>query len=253
MALPRPHAQWALFLDFDGSIIELAAAPDRVQVAPELPRLLAELASILDGALAIVSGRPLAQIDGYLAPYKFPAAGLHGIERRGADGCVVMARARDTHLDRIGATLHDFADRHLGVLVEDKGHTIALHYRRAAHLSEQCRQAVVGALDGAGPNLQMLAGKMVLEVKPVGVDKGSAIEAFLAERPFAGRLPVFCGDDVTDEAGFSVVNQKGGISIRVGAAPTTVAHRQAASVDELVAWLATISHTLAPRVRTRRG
>ena len=253
MALPRPHSEWALFLDFDGSIVELAAAPDRVQVGPKLPLLLVALSSALGGALAIVSGRPLAQIDDYLAPHKFPVAGLHGIERRSADGSVVVVRSRDAHLDRIGATLQDFAERHPGVLVEDKGRAIALHFRQAAHLHEQCRRAVVTALDGAGPNLQVLAGRMVFEVKPVGVDKGSAIDAFLAELPFAGRLPVFCGDDVTDEAGFTVVNKKGGISIRVGDAATTVAHRQTASVEELVAWLATIPVALAPRVPARRG
>ena len=246
LSLPEPRADWALFLDFDGSLVELAATPDAVHVADDLLRLLEELETHLDGALAIVSGRPIAQLDDYLAPHRFPTAGLHGLERRRSDGLLVPAPARSDQLANIAAGLEAFAAAHPAVLIEDKGVTIALHYRGAPQLEDACRAIMQDLAAQCGDDMVLLAGKMVFEIKPANVDKGQVIDAFVAEAPFAGRIPVFCGDDVTDEPGFAAANRHGGVSIRVGAptAGSTIARFRVTDVGALFAWLRTIADFL---------
>ena len=243
--LPQPSDDWALFLDFDGSIVELAATPDAVHVDDGLLKLLVRLQAGLGGAVAIISGRPIDQLDAYLAPHRFPAAGLHGLERRHADATVETSPAPNDHLRAIARELQNFSQRHPGVLVEDKGATIALHYRQAPQFGDACREIVHELVDGWADNLGILAGKMVYEVKPVDVDKGRALHAFMGEAPFAGRLPVFCGDDVTDEPAFNVANGLRGVSIRVGANGETAARWRVADVAALCAWLETIAQQLS--------
>lgn len=239
MALPRPQRDWALFLDFDGSIVEIAATPQQIEVDSALSGLLVRVREALGGALAVVSGRPLAQLDSYLGD-EFAAAGLHGLERRRVDGRVVR-QDRLPGLDSVLEGLRACAAVCPGVFVEDKELSMALHYRQAPQYGETCRSAAKAAAQTAGPEFEVLEGNMVAEVKPRGTDKGMAIEAFLSEPPFAGRTPVFCGDDVTDEHGFQAVNERRGVSVKVGNQSPTVAQWRAASVDEVVAWLATIS------------
>ncbi|MFQ5954548.1 MAG: trehalose-phosphatase [Kiloniellales bacterium] len=255
LELPPARPEWALFLDLDGSIIELTATPDAVRVKPELRRLLDSLRDAFDGALAVVSGRPLKQIDRILALPLLPAAGLHGLERRRADGTVVRPPQAldDAELAPIKRALRDFARAHPGLMVEDKGVAVALHFRQAPERREACRQAVAAAVDDMSPRLEVLEGKMLFEIRPSGVDKGDAIEVFLGESPFAGRIPVYCGDDATDEHGFAVVNRFGGVSIHVGDGTETLARWRVGSVDELVAWLTTLPQALTGRRAARRA
>ena len=243
--LPQPRSDWALFLDFDGSIVELAETPDTVHVDAALLILLERLEVSLGGALAIVSGRPIAQLDSYLAPHRFSAAGLHGLERRRADGTREQTSAPNDRLRDITTQLQAFAAEHPGVLVEDKGVTIALHYRRAPHFGDSCRKIVHDLVSDGDDDLGILAGKMVYEVKPARADKGGALTAFMGEAPFVGRTPVFIGDDITDEAAFSVANDMGGVSIRVGANGETAARWRVADVAALGAWLQAIPVRLA--------
>jgi trehalose 6-phosphate phosphatase len=231
--LCRDHA---LFLDFDGTLVEIAAAPDLVRVAPELPHLLCAITDLLDGSLALVSGRPLDDLVRLLAPFSGAMAGQHGRERRRSDDRVLRSPV-SAALARAAPVLADFADRHPGVMLEDKGSTLALHYRQAPSLAAACRELVHRVVDASGGELKAIDGKMVVELMPRTAGKGQAIAAFLAEPPFKGRKPVFVGDDSGDEDGFVVVDRLGGISVHVGAGPTAARHRLA-DVAEVLAWLA---------------
>lgn len=228
----------ALFLDFDGTMVEIAPQPHAVQVPEPLFSVLRELDGYLHGAVAVISGRPIAQIDEFLAPLRLPVAGVHGAERRGADGVVHLL---DTHpLDLVEAAARALAQEHPGLLVENKRGSLALHYRQRPELEQACLRVMQEAVD-ASPGVTLLRGKMVAEAKPGGASKGRAIEAFLAEPPFAGRRPVFIGDDITDEVGFSTVQRLGGLGIKVGEGATAAWHRvpgPAALLRELEAALA---------------
>jgi trehalose 6-phosphate phosphatase len=233
---PPLRRDQALFLDFDGTLVEIAPAPGLVEVPAELPHLLGELADRLGGALAVVSGRPLDQLADMLAPFAGGIAGDHGLERRCGDGNVIRCTAHP-ELDRFRPLISDFATRHDGVLLEDKGGSLALHYRQAPSLASLCHALVGRAVDASNSALLAVAGKMVIELMPRSAGKGRAIADFLAEAPFRGRLPVFVGDDTTDEDGFAVVNRLGGVSIHVGGG-ATIARHNLATVGEVLAWLA---------------
>lgn len=218
------HADCALFLDFDGTLVDIAPRPEAVVVPGELIATLQGLQACLGGAVAVVSGRPIEQIDALLAPARLPAAGVHGAERRSANGHLVLADVPSAA--RVHAAAQTLARQYPGLRVELKRGSVALHYRQAPALEAVCLAAMQSAVD-ASPGLTLLRGKMVLEAKPSGVSKGHAIEAFLAEPPFKGRTPVFIGDDVTDEAGFDVVQRLGGAAVKVGEGPTVATHRLA--------------------------
>jgi trehalose 6-phosphate phosphatase len=236
LAPPALRRDNALFLDFDGTLVDIAAAPDLVRVAPELPHLLGAIADLLDGALALVSGRPLDELVRLLAPFSGAMAGQHGRERRRSDGSVFSSPAPPA-LVRAAPVMADFAERHPGVRLEDKGGSLALHYRQAPSLAAACGGLARRVVDASGGALKAIDGKMVVELMPRTAGKGRAIAAFLAEPPFRGRMPVFVGDDVGDEGGFAVVDRLGGISVRVGAGPTAARHRLA-EVGDVLAWLA---------------
>jgi trehalose 6-phosphate phosphatase len=248
--LPCPNLDWALFLDFDGTLIDIAATPDAVRVEPDLIETLDRLRVLLGGALAIVSGRPLTQIAHYLSPLELAAAGLHGLERRCAEGVVVRSDGAAAAIGVVRDQLAAFATGKPQVFLEDKDLTLALHYRGAPELEEACRDAVERAVAQAGSGVRVLDGKMVLEVKPSGVDKGIAIKGFLEEAPFAGRVPVFVGDDVTDEYGFAFVEQRGGISIRVGHTGETQARYRIGTAADMRAWLAEVAGELTKKSKS---
>ena len=220
-ALPPPPAvrvdAIALFLDVDGTLVEIEREPGAVHVPDRLCRILADLQQATDGALALVSGRSLQQLDQLFAPLRLSAAGLHGLERRKPAGEVVRAAPDPAILAAARRRLGAFAAEHEGVMLEDKGLTLALHYRQAREQQAAATALVREVVAASADALMLLEGKMVLELKPPGCDKGQAIAAFMAEAPFAGRQAVFAGDDVTDEAGFALVNAIGGVSIRIGA------------------------------------
>ena len=214
----------AVFLDVDGTLVDLAPTPDGVRVAPGVIEALALLAERHGGALALISGRPVAQIDAMLAPLVLPVAGVHGVERRGADGQLHVAATPD--VAPVLARARALAAMYPGLLVERKRGAVALHYRLAPELEPLCLQEMTAAVQ-ACPGVLLLHGKMVLEAKPAATDKGGAIAAFLQESPFAGRRPVFAGDDTTDEAGFAFVQQAGGQGVKVGSGPSAATLRLA--------------------------
>ncbi|WP_050479943.1 trehalose-phosphatase [Herbaspirillum rhizosphaerae] len=208
----------ALFLDFDGTLVNLAPEPDSVVPAPDLIELLQRLQELSKGALAVVSGRPVEQLDHYLAPLRLPAAGVHGLERRDAAGRLIQLPAPDTA--RLMERLATLVARHPGLMLEPKRGALALHYRKAPHLEQACIEAMNHAVSRV-PGFTVLHGKMVVEAKAALADKGAAIAAFMREAPFAGRRPVFVGDDVTDEAGFDWVQAHGaGFGIKIGEGPS---------------------------------
>ena len=248
MDLPEPRPDWALFLDFDGSIVDIAPTPESVDVPETLPPLLAALREALGDAVAIVTGRPIAQIDGFLGAVVPAVAGLHGFERRAADGAVVRPSRPSRCPRNVHESLQAFAARHRGVFVEDKKFAVALHYRLDPSLMDACRDAVNAALAGETEDWQVVEGKFAFDVKPRAFTKGDAIEAFMREAPFRGRTPVFCGDDVTDEDGFAVVNARDGVSVRIGRGGEGPATRAAAQVDtvgELLDWLTRVAGAAA--------
>ncbi len=218
------HPSCALFLDFDGTMVDIAAQPQDVHVPHALLTVLEQLQDFLGGAVAVISGRPIAQIDAFLAPLQVAVAGVHGAERRRADGDIELLA---THpLEHVEVEAQRLAAAHPGLLVEHKRGSVALHYRQAPELEALCLQTMEEAVQ-ASPGLTLLRGKMVAEAKPGGASKGRAIEAFLREPPFAGRRPVFIGDDITDEVGFSTVQRLGGLGIKVGDGATVAWRRLA--------------------------
>jgi trehalose 6-phosphate phosphatase len=223
----------ALFLDFDGTLADLAPQPEAVRVADDLVALLRVLFNQLGGALAIVSGRRLSDLDEFLRPILLPSAAEHGALRRLAGGALIGTAPPDLqHAIRAASTL---AAQHAGLRVEIKNAAVALHYRHAPELELLCLQAMTKAI-AASTGVELLSGKFVFEIKPAGVSKGTAIAAFMRETPFAGRVPLFAGDDVTDEAGFVAVQALGGAGIKVGEGQT-LAHFRCPSPAALRQWL----------------
>ncbi len=213
---PLPSLQWCLFLDVDGTLIELTDTPFETCVDPELKALLGDVGERLGGALALVSGRSIEYLDVLFSPLRLAAAGLHGVERRKASGEMHGASFVDSQLDRARAALRALVIAHPGTLLEDKGRTIAVHFRMAPHFEAAVLESVRAVAAQLGSNYHIQGGNMMLEIKPRGFSKASAIKAFLHEPPFSGRKPVFVGDDLTDQDGFKSVEDQGGISIAVG-------------------------------------
>lgn len=226
----------ALFLDVDGTLLEIAPTPLAVVVPNSLKDLLRRAAMQEAGAVALVSGRSLRDLDTLFAPQVFTAAGQHGLERRAADGQMWRLQVDVAQLDAARATLVQFVAQHPSLLLEDKGRALALHYRSAPELAELVHgkmQAVLGALQG----FQLRPGKCVVELVPSGASKRTAIEAFMTEAPFAGRVPVFIGDDLSDEDGFAAVNALDGHSVRVGKTAFTTARAHMDDVASVIDWL----------------
>jgi trehalose 6-phosphate phosphatase len=214
---PPPFSTaWALFLDVDGTLIEHADHPQNVRVDAQLLALLRDLLREGGGAVALISGRAVADLDRLFAPLQFPAAGQHGTERRGADGSMHRHRPPSDRLEAAAQALARLSAAHSGLVIENKGISLALHYRLAPALEGLAQREMSAAAAALGDGFELQAGKFVFEIKPGGKDKGSAIAEFMAEPPFAGRTPVFLGDDLTDEYGFTLVNANQGHSVKVG-------------------------------------
>jgi trehalose 6-phosphate phosphatase len=252
-ALPESPDGWAFFLDIDGTLVDLAPAPDKVVVPERLPGDLAALSRRLGGALALVTGRTIDMVDRMLAPAVLPVAGLHGAEIRFADGRF-HGPPEAPSLARLRPPLAAFVAARPGLLLEDKGHALAVHYRAAPALGEAVA-AELGLLVGEfGEGLALQFGKMVVEVRPAGANKGRAVETFLGEPEFAGRRPLAVGDDLTDEAMFSVVNRDGGRTVRVGPPPgPTVARFQVASGAVVRGWIARLAGRCGPAAAQEGG
>jgi trehalose 6-phosphate phosphatase len=218
----RPYA---LFLDFDGTLVEIVDRPDAVIVAPDLSPTLASLRERLDGALAIVTGRQIAVVDAHLGPLGLDVAGLHGAERR-LRGDLHAVRIEDhPELGRAIERLKTFATARPGLIVEDKIGSVALHWRLAPENEDEALTYLGTVLTDMGEAWRLQQGKLVAEIVPASAAKGTAILDLLEEAPYRGRRPVFIGDDLTDEAGFAVVNERGGVSVRVGEGKTRAHYR----------------------------
>lgn len=213
---PASSLNWAYFLDVDGTLINLADTPDAVRVDTALLDLIARLHRASGNALALVSGRMISDLQSRLGMPHLPLAGLHGLERRDSAGRLWIHAAAPAAKFAIKEALAPVLARHPGLLLEDKGLTLALHYRKAPTLAAYVHQLMARLVSSAGPGLELQRGKRVVEIKPAGIDKGTAVAEYLAEPPFKGRRPVFIGDDLNDEHGFAEVNKLDGISIKVG-------------------------------------
>ncbi len=235
---PKMPSSWALFLDIDGTLLDIHETPQGVRVDADLCRLMGQLYAASRGALALISGRTLVEIDRLFSPMRFPAGGQHGIERRDAAGLLHRHLQAQTQegLDRVRTQLALLQTRCPRVLVEDKGQTLAVHFRQAPECAEEVEELLQNGLKSLGDGWSIQPGKMVFEIKPSGKDKGTTIAEFMAEPPFFGRTPVFIGDDATDEYGFAMVNERGGISVKVGSG-ATVAQWRIDNVDAVRTWL----------------
>ena len=207
----------AVFLDIDGTLLEIAPTPESVRADRALPGCSPALADHLGGALALVTGRSITDTDRLMGELVLPVAGQHGSERRDANGTLHLHAPDRKTLDKLRELVTSLASRHQGLRLEDKGATLALHYREVPQLASHVHQTLRAAWRRpAIEGFRLQPGKRLLEVRPDGRDKGTAIRDFLREAPFAGRCPVFVGDDRTDEHGFAVVRERKGIAVKVG-------------------------------------
>lgn len=234
---PTWARDWALFLDIDGTLLDLAPEPQAVQVPRGLDVQIRALALGLGGALALVSGRPLSDVDRFF-PAGFDAAGTHGAQWRLGGTETAPGPEVEAALSEITTLLREGTDGLPGVLLERKPHAIALHYRLAPERSAQVRSLAGRAAQALGPAFRLQAGKRVVELLPAHAGKGAAIGRFMGRPPYAGRTPVFVGDDRTDEDGFTVVNALAGLSIRVGDGGQTQAQFRLHSPTAVRHWLA---------------
>ena len=237
----------ALFLDLDGTLVDFASHPDDVVLLERTRNSLQRLHERLGGAVAIITGRDIETVDRITAPVHLPIAGVHGLMRRDANGQVHHMAVDDEALERIRAQLDVWSKDHPGVLVERKPGAVALHYRKRPDLEDACAH-LMDEMGGGLEGFLLLRGKSVIELRGGGTDKGQAIRAFISEEPFAGRKPVFAGDDVTDEDGFEAVNAKDGITIKVGEGKS-VARYRAETVEAFTEWLAATAERLSGKAR----
>jgi trehalose 6-phosphate phosphatase len=217
-----PSDQTAFFFDFDGTLVELAPTPDGVLVRDDMLASLAELRRLTHGAVAVVSGRGIDSIDAFLRMPDMPVAGLHGAERRDANGDTQRIGFNDQRLLHMEQVLADVVRAHPGMLLEIKGAALALHFRNAPEHEGVARTATERLAADYADAYVLQPGKMVYEIKPKDVDKGRAVRAFL--------------DELTDEKGFAVVNERDGLSIKVGGGDT-IARTRVESVGALLRWL----------------
>lgn len=232
----------ALFLDFDGTLVDIAARPELVHVPITLVSTLRRVHYALDGAVAIVSGRPLSQLDSLLAPLLLPAAGMHGFERRTALGEYLREPLPEGRpLNELRAALHKLTQQHVGVWLEDKRFALALHYRQTEHLGPLLQAAAEQLLHGHEDHFELQPGRMVLEFRPRHINKGHAIRHFMAEAPFKGRRPIAVGDDYSDEHAFATAHELGGTSIAVAPTHPSIAATKLDSAQSVRDWLAALA------------
>jgi len=244
-ALPPPPtgiARIALFLDMDGVLAPLAPTPEAVVPVARRTDVLRRLTRVLDGRMAVVSGRTLAEID-RISDRSAPAAsGVHGLERRRADGSM-DTRPADPAVRTAVAAFETFRAGHPGVIVEDKGTSAGLHYRQRRDAQAAALALARRIADETGLALQ--AGDLVVELKTPGTTKGTAVKAFMSEAPFAGATPVMLGDDLTDEDGFRAAADLGGFGVLVGPKRETAALYNLAGVDAVLDWLDAVAEANA--------
>jgi trehalose 6-phosphate phosphatase len=239
--LPAPPSELAFLLDIDGTILDIAATPGEVRVDEGLRDTLVRLDRLSGNALALVSGRSLQDIDRVFAPLRLAAIGGHGAELRVAKGEAPIPGRAPALPSGLRQRFAAIAGLGTGIIVEDKGYSIALHYRLAPDLKEAIENAVAAIhAEQSNDTLDVLLGKAVIEIKRRGFEKGTGVRELMQHRPFAGRRPIFVGDDVTDASVFAVLPEFGGIGFSVGRMFAGAAHCFTAPTD-VRRWLARIS------------
>lgn len=229
----------AFFLDVDGTLAEIVSDPRAAAVTAEVRATLAALAAAAGGALALVSGRSIEQLDAMLHPLVLPLAGVHGLERRDIDGRITRVTIDTDAHKRLVTTINSFTQARPGLQGEEKPGSVALHFRNRPELAAECL-AFMHEQRARDSRLELVEGKMVAELKFGTRNKRQAIADFLTETPFKGRRPFFAGDDITDEAGFAGVNALGGVSVKIGSG-STAAHYRLADPAALAAWLTALT------------
>ena len=237
--LDHPLCKYAFFFDLDGVLSEIADTPQQAFISPDILELLGKLKTLINDAVAIISGRSLNEIERLISPLELHRSGLHGLQTS-----VVQTSQTDwSHkLDSIREDLFKLPRQFEGVLLEDKQHCIAIHYRQAPEVKEVLLANMKSLITFLGNEFNLLQGKMVFEIKPANINKASAVESFLKLPEFKNKVPVYLGDDITDEDAFVFVNAKKGISIRVGERKNTVAKNYLRSVGDVQIWLENLIH-----------
>lgn len=240
---PPPWAELArtpsaLFLDIDGTLLEFESHPGLVRATEGLIELLQAVSVAFDGAVALISGRALTDIDRVFRPWQPYAAGVHGAEVRGSTG-TRLHQADDVLLATLRRRVSDELSTE-GVWMEDKGHGFALHYRDAPGAEESVRALALELAEASGGTLEVQPGSYVQELRPAAYDKGLAVDELMEQPPFSGRRPVVVGDDRTDEYAFAAANAREGVSVLVGPRSDTVAQYRIADPAAVRGWLSGI-------------
>lgn len=236
MNVPPPDPAWAYFFDIDGTLVHITPTPWEVRLERELLDLIQRLHADTGGALALISGRSIADIDAMSHGARLPVAGQHGLERRDSKGRILRHHFPAERLAGARSRLAEIAGRHPGLFLEDKGLSLALHYRQVPAFGSYVHRVMRTVQAEIGPDYTVQRGKRIVEIKPSDSDKGDAVDEFMQEPPFSGRTPVFVGDDATDEYGFAVVNSLGGHSIKVGRG-RSIARWRLPNVEAVRSWL----------------
>ena len=239
-APPVLPGKFAFFFDLDGTLAGIEPHPDDVVVPDTVLENLQQLSRQNEGALALISGRSMAELDG-----------VHGAERRDIHDQLHIVSLPDTLIQALHAQLSSALEMLPGTELEAKGMAFALHYRQAPH-HEAAIFSIARSVAEAHPELALQPGKCVVEIKPAGINKGAAIAAFMAEAPFKGRTPVFFGDDLTDEAGFRVVNQAQGMSVKVGSGET-IAGWRLDNVASVWQWISDVANQQQQQIAQNNG
>lgn len=235
LSVPSLTAETALFLDFDGCLVDIAPRPDAVVIPPGLPQRLARLHSALGGAVALVSGRDVADLRGYLPDFPGAIAGSHGAELSLSGHLIETTHQVDLDLAALHQAAADAVAAHPAILVEYKPHGVALHYRADPALRPVVED-VTARLAESHPGMMLQPAKMAVELRPAGTGKDGALDRLMGMAPFAGRVPVYAGDDLTDEVAMARAQALGGQGIKIGAGDT-VAHHRLPDPAALAHWL----------------
>lgn len=246
---PLLSGNLAFFFDLDGTLAEIKPHPDQVYIPAAVRTLLQKMSVMSDGALALISGRSMAELDKLATPFHFPLAGVHGAERRDINDKSYVVTLPAALVKTLHQELAEAMSLLPGTELEAKGMAFALHYRQAPE-AEDVIMKLAQTLTERYPELALQPGKCVVELKPLGINKGSAIRAFMQEAPFVGRVPVFIGDDLTDEAGFKQVNALGGVTIKVGAGDTVATYRLA-NVRMVYHWLGKLTYHIEEQQKSQ--
>lgn len=221
-----PESRWALFLDLDGTLLDLCSRPERVVASREVIQLLPALQHTFDGAVVVMSGRPVRDIDRILFPLQIPCIGLHGGERRSSEGKLSQVTMAPSLLDDVRASLSTISVRR-NVDVEDKAYGFAVHLQSGSGDIDETEAAIAEIAERSDGAFRVLRGRNVIELVPRCASPGRAVRAFLDESPFLGRRPLVFGDDATNTEAFAVASHGNGVAIAVGDQAPTTFHRVA--------------------------